>query len=187
MTPKGVPLGGFEKMLTQKIKSEQRGEYALKMKRDAVTGIVGLVWSLIWFVLIQTQTRMPPKLLEPGPRLLPYVGLVIVAVSSLMLLRKGMKDWKREPKPDKPYFPKGGILKVTKSYLMLVATAVLMAIFGFVITAPFAIFAFIYDLKGNSKVKPLNAAIISVLVTAGLYAMFVLGFQVKLPSGIIFG
>ena len=60
-------------MLTQKIKSEQRGEYALKMKRDAVTGIVGLVWSLIWFVLIQTQTRMPPKLLEPGPRLLPYI------------------------------------------------------------------------------------------------------------------
>ncbi|MBQ8075164.1 MAG: tripartite tricarboxylate transporter TctB family protein [Oscillospiraceae bacterium] len=159
----------------------------MKMKRDAVTGIVGLVWSLIWFVLIQTQTRMPPKLLEPGPRLLPYVGLVIVAVSSLMLLLKGLKDWKRDPKPDKPYFPKGGILKVTKSYLMLVATAVLMAIFGFVITAPFAIFAFIYDLKGNSKVKPLNAAIISVLVTAGLYAMFVLGFQVKLPTGILFG
>ena len=139
----------------------------MKLKRDAITGIVGLSWSLIWFILIQTQTKVPKKLLEPGPRLLPYVALVVVGVSSLMLLIKGLRDWKRDPKPDKPYFPKGGVLKVT--------------------TAPFAIFAFIYDLKGNSTVKPLNAAIISVLVTAGLYLMFVVGFQVKLPTGIIFG
>ncbi len=159
----------------------------MKLKRDAVTGIVGLVWSVIWFILIQTQTKMPPKLLEPGPRLLPYVGLVIVAGSSLALLLKGLRDWKNDPKPDKPYFPKGGIMKVTRSYLMLVATAVGMAIFGFLITAPIAMFAFIYDLKGNSQVKPRNAALISILVTAGLYAMFVYGFQVKLPAGIIFG
>ena len=159
----------------------------MKLKRDAITGIAGLVWSVIWFILIQTQTRMPPKLLEPGPRLLPYVGLVIVGVSSLMLLIKGLRDWKRDPKPDKPYFPKGGILKVTKSFLMLVATGILMSIFGFVLTAPFAMFAFIFDLKGNSQVKPLNAAIISILVTGGLYLMFVVGFQVKLPAGIIFG
>ena len=94
----------------------------MKLNRDAVTGIVGLVWSVIWFILIQTQTKMPPKLLEPGPRLLPYVSLVIVAGSSLALLLKGLRDWKNDPKPDKPYFPKGGIMKVTRSYLMLVAT-----------------------------------------------------------------
>ena len=158
----------------------------MKLKRDAVTGIVGLVWSVIWFILIQTQTKMPPKLLEPGPRLLPYVSLVIVAGSSLALLIKGLRDWKKDPKPDKPYFPKGGILKVTKSYLLLVATAIGMAIFGFLITAPVAMFAFIYDLKGKNEVKPINAVLISVLVTAGLYAMFVFGFQVKLPAGIIF-
>ena len=107
----------------------------MKLKRDAITGIVGLSWSLIWFILIQTQTKVPKKLLEPGPRLLPYVALVVVGVSSLMLLIKGLRDWKRDPKPDKPYFPKGGVLKVTKSYLMLVATAIGMAIFGFLITA----------------------------------------------------
>ena len=111
---------------------------------------------------------------------------MIVAGSSLALLLKGLRDWKKDPKPDKPYFPKGGILKVTKSYLLLVATAIGMAIFGFLITAPVAMFAFIYDLKGKNEVKPINAVLISVLVTAGLYAMFVFGFQVKLPAGIIF-
>ena len=69
---------------------------------------------------------------------------------------------------------------------MLVATGVLMGIFSFLIVAPFSIFAFIYDLKGNSEVKPLQVAIIAVLVTAGLYAMFVYGFKVKLPAGILF-
>lgn len=158
----------------------------MKLKRDTVTGIVGLAWSIIWLILIQTQTKMPPKLLEPGPRLLPYVAFFVVCVSSVMLIIKGLRDWKKDPKPDKPYFPKGGKLKVTKSYLMLVATGILMNFFGFLIVAPIAIFAFIYDLKGNSTVKPVQAAIISVLVTAGLYAMFVIGFQVKLPTGVIF-
>lgn len=158
----------------------------MKLKRDTITGIVGLVWSIIWVILIQTQTKLPPKLLEPGPRLLPYVGFVVVLVSSVMLIIKGLNDWRKDPKPDKPYFPKGGKLKVAKSYLMLVATGILMNFFGFLIVAPVAIFAFIYDLKGNSEVKLLNAAIIAVLVTAGLYAMFVIGFQVKLPAGVIF-
>ena len=64
----------------------------MKLKRDAITGIVGLSWSLIWFILIQTQTKVPKKLLEPGPRLLPYVALVVVGVSSLMLLIKGLRS-----------------------------------------------------------------------------------------------
>jgi hypothetical protein len=114
------------------------------------------------------------------------VGLIVVFLSSLMLTIKGIKDWKKDPKPDAPYFPEGGKKKVARSYLMLVATGVLMGFFGFIIVAPFSIFAFIFDLKGNSEVKPLQAAIIAVLVTAGLYAMFVYGFQVKLPTGILF-
>lgn len=158
----------------------------MKLKRDAITGIVGLIWSVIWLILIRTQTKLPPKLLEPGPRLLPYVAFFVVCVSSLMLLIKGLRDWKKAPKPDKPYFPKGGKLKVIRSYLMLVATGVMMGIFGFLITAPIACFAFIYDLKGSSQVKPLTAAIVAVLVTAGLYAMFVFGFQVRLPAGSLF-
>lgn len=158
----------------------------MRIKRDAITGLSGIAASVIWLILIQVQTKKPNNLLEPGPRLLPYVAFFVVFISSLMLLLKGLSDWKRDPVPDKPYFPKGGIKKVSKSYLMLVATGVLMSVFGFVPVAPFAIFAFIFDLKGNSKVHPLAAAFISVIVTAGLYALFVVGFQVKLPAGILF-
>lgn len=154
----------------------------MKLRRDTVTGIVGLA-ACAFYLYGAQLIKLPKKLLEPGPRLLPYVAVVLVAISSIALIIKGIQDRNKE---EKPYFPKGGWLKLTKSYLLLVAYGIALNYLGFLATTPFATFALIYDLKGNSKVKPLTAAIIAVLLTAGLYAMFVYGFQVKLPVGTLF-
>ena len=155
----------------------------MKMRHDMVTGIVGLLTCIFFFIMTQ-QVRQPANLLEPGPRLLPYVAIFLIGISSIALIVKGYKE--REI-AEKPYFPKGGVIKVTKSFLMLVIYAVAMPYLGFVITTPFATAAFIYDLKGNSEVKPVSTVIISVVVTAVLYAMFVFAFQIKLPAGVLFG
>ena len=155
----------------------------MKMRHDMVTGIVGLLTCIFFFIMTQ-QVRQPANLLEPGPRLLPYVAIFLIGISSIALIVKGYKE--REI-AEKPYFPKGGVIKVTKSLLMLVIYAVAMTYLGFVITTPFATAAFIYDLKGNSEVKPVSTVIISVVVTAVLYAMFVFAFQIKLPAGVLFG
>lgn len=155
----------------------------MKMRHDMVTGIVGLLTCIFFFIMTQ-QVRHPANLLEPGPRLLPYVAIFLIGISSIALIVKGYKE--REI-AEKPYFPKGGVIKVTKSFLMLVIYAVAMTYLGFVITTPFATAAFIYDLKGNSEVKPVSTVIISVVVTAVLYAMFVFAFQIKLPAGVLFG
>ena len=155
----------------------------MKMRHDMVTGIVGLLTCIFFFIMTQ-QVRQPANLLEPGPRLLPYVAIFLIGISSIALIVKGYKE--REI-AEKPYFPKGGVIKVTKSFLMLVIYAVAMTYLGFVITTPFATAAFIYDLKGSSEVKPVSTVIISVVVTAVLYAMFVFAFQIKLPAGVLFG
>lgn len=155
----------------------------MKMRHDMVTGIVGLLTCIFFFIMTQ-QVRQPANLLEPGPRLLSYVAIFLIGISSIALIVKGYKE--REI-AEKPYFPKGGVIKVTKSFLMLVIYAVAMTYLGFVITTPFATAAFIYDLKGNSEVKPVSTVIISVVVTAVLYAMFVFAFQIKLPAGVLFG
>ena len=139
----------------------------MKMHRDTITGITGLVGSA-FFLYFTRFIKQPAKLLEPGPRIVPYVALLLIAVSSLALLIKGVIERKREEKP----------------YFLLYAVA--MNYLGFLFTTPFATFAFIYDLKGESKVRLVTAIIISVVVTASLYAMFVYGFQIKLPSGILF-
>ena len=140
-----------------------------KPRRDVITGIVGLLGCAFFLFYVQ-KIKMPPKLLEPGPRLLPYVAITIIALSSIALIIQGIKD---RDKSEKPYFPAGGIKKITKSFIMLCIY-------------PFATFAFIYDLKGDSKVKPIPSAIIAIVVTAALYLMFVFGFQVRLPAGKLF-
>ncbi len=154
----------------------------MKMRRDTITGIVGLIGCAFFYWKAQA-IKMPAKLLEPGPRLLPYVAIVLVAVSSIALIIKGYMDRAKE---EKPYFPKGGKLKITISFILLVIYSIALTYLGFLISTPFATFAFIYDLKGNSKVKVIPVIVISVVVTVVLYAMFVYGFQVKLPTGLLF-
>ena len=155
----------------------------MKIRRDFATGLVGLVTCLIFFFLTQS-VRQPAKLLEPGPRLLPYVAITLIGGSSAALCIKG---WRERAVAEKPYFPQGGVKKVTRSFLILVAYAIAMTYLGFVLTTPFATAAFIYDLRGNSEVKPVSTGIISVLVTAVLYGLFVFAFQIKLPAGVLFG
>ena len=69
---------------------------------------------------------------------------------------------------------------------MLILYALALTYLGFLISTPFATLAFIYDLKGTSQVKLVPAIVISLVVTAVLYGMFVYGFQVKLPAGMLF-
>lgn len=155
----------------------------MKMRRDFATGLVGLA-ACVFFLIMTQNVRQPANLLEPGPCLLPYVSLFLIGISSVALCIKG---WKEREAEEKPYFPKGGVRKVTKSFLLLLIYAIAMNYLGFIITTPFATAAFIYDLHGNSEVKPVSTAIISVLVTAVLYALFVFAFQIKLPAGVLFG
>lgn len=153
----------------------------MKCKRNTITGIVGIIAVILCFILMQSM-RQIPNLIEPGPRLMPTVGLILILVSSIMLLINGLRDKKEE----KPYFPEGGVKKLVFAYALLCVYGILLTLFGFLITTPFAMFAFVNMLKEDEKVTWWQAALISIVVTAFLYGMFVIGFQIKLPSGILF-
>lgn len=153
----------------------------MKCKRNTITGIVGIIAVILCFILMQSM-RQIPNLIEPGPRLMPTVGLILILVSSIMLLINGLRDKKEE----KPYFPEGGVKKLVFAYALLCVYGILLTLFGFLSTTPFAMFAFVNMLKEDEKVTWWQAVLISVVVTAFLYGMFVIGFQIKLPSGILF-
>lgn len=153
----------------------------MKCKRNTITGIVGIIAVILCFIIMQSM-RQIPNLIEPGPRLMPTVGLILILVSSIMLLINGLRDKKEE----KPYFPEGGVKKLVFAYALLCVYGILLTLFGFLSTTPFAMFAFVNMLKEDAKVTWWQAALISIVVTAFLYGMFVIGFQIKLPSGILF-
>ncbi len=153
----------------------------MKCKRNTITGIVGIIVVILCFIIMQSM-RQVPNLIEPGPRLMPTVGLILILVSSIMLLIDGLRDKKEE----KPCFPEGGVKKLVFAYALLCVYGILLTLFGFLITTPFAMFAFVNMLKEDEKVTWWQAVLISIVVTAFLYGMFVIGFQIKLPSGILF-
>lgn len=153
----------------------------MKCKRNTITGIVGIIAVILCFIIMQSM-RQIPNLIEPGPRLMPTVGLILILVSSIMLLINGLRDKKEE----KPYFPEGGVKKLVFAYALLCVYGILLTLFGFLSTTPFAMFAFVNMLKEDEKVTWWQAVLISIVVTAFLYGMFVIGFQIKLPSGILF-
>ena len=152
----------------------------MKCKRNTITGIVGIIAVILCFIIMQSM-RQIPNLIEPGPRLMPTVGLILILVSSIMLLINGLRDKKEE----KPYFPEGGVKKLVFAYALLCVYGILLTLFGFLITTPFAMCAFVDMLKEDEKVTWWQAVLISIVVTAFLYSMFVIGFQIKLPSGIV--
>lgn len=153
----------------------------MKCKRNTITGIVGIIAVILCFIIMQSM-RQIPNLIEPGPRLMPTVGLILILVSSIMILINGLRDKKEE----KPYFPEGGVKKLVFAFALLCVYGILLTLFGFLITTPFAMFAFVNMLKEDEKVTWWQAVLISIVVTAFLYGMFVIGFQIKLPSGILF-
>lgn len=153
----------------------------MKCKRNTITGIVGIIAVILCFIIMQSM-RQIPNLIEPGPRLMPTVGLILILVSSIMLLIDGLRDKKEE----KPYFPEGGVKKLVFAFALLCVYGILLTLFGFLITTPFAMFAFVNMLKEDEKVTWWQAVLISIVVTAFLYGMFVIGFQIKLPFGILF-
>ena len=153
----------------------------MKCKRNTITGIVGIIAVILCFIIMQSM-RQIPNLIEPGPRLMPTVGLILILVSSIMLLINGLRDKKEE----KPYFPEGGVKKLVFAFALLCVYGILLTLFGFLITTPFAMFAFVNMLKEDEKVTWWQAVLISIVVTAFLSGMFVIGFQIKLPSGILF-
>ena len=142
---------------------------------------MGIIAVILCFIIMQSM-RQIPNLIEPGPRLMPTVGLILILVSSIMLLINGLRDKKEE----KPYFPEGGVKKLVFAFALLCVYGILLTLFGFLITTPFAMFAFVNMLKEDEKVTWWQAVLISIVVTAFLYGMFVIGFQIKLPSGILF-
>lgn len=153
-----------------------------KLNRNIITGITGIIACAI-FAVFTANLRKVPNLIEPGPTLMPYVALALILLSSVMLLIQGIRDRQKE---EKPYFPKGGFKKLLTGFIELVLYAIALTLFGFRISTPFAMFAFVNTLKGEEKVPWWLNVIISIAVTVILYLIFVVGFQIKLPQGLLF-
>ena len=61
-----------------------------KPRRDFITGVVGLVGVAFFYFQI-LDIKKPAKLLEPGPRLMPYAALCLLSRLSSAAGRTGKR------------------------------------------------------------------------------------------------
>lgn len=73
----------------------------MKMRHDMVTGIVGLLTCIFFFIMTQ-QVRQPANLLEPGPRLLPYVAIFLIGISSIASSSRATRSARLPKSPISP-------------------------------------------------------------------------------------
>jgi putative tricarboxylic transport membrane protein len=146
-------------------------------RADQITGIVMLVFSLI---IAYTSWQMPQRVeFSPGMGFLPFWLAVIMAVLSVLLLfdasmRKGASAGNPFPAPQ-------ALMNVV---LVIAGLGIYIAVLDTVGFAVSTILYIAFLLGIVQKERWLKTAIVSLLSTGGLYVVFEILLEVKLPENV---
>lgn len=149
------------------------------MKKDGVVGVSAIIVSL-FFLYQTTLVRIPENLAEPGPRIVPYISLVLIIICGIGMVMESFKS-----NNEKKFLTKEGWKKLGYIYGVLFAYAVGLTYFGFLLTTPFIAFIVIKMLSGDNKISFFKKLLVSVFLTIGFYVIFTSGFGVMLPQGML--
>ncbi len=151
------------------------------MKKDTIVGI-GAILVAMFFMFNTGSIKASTDLVDPGPRLMPYIAEVMMIICGAGIIFESFKD----KKEDKPYLSKEGWKRLGIIFSILIAYAVCLSLFGFVASTPFMFAILMQILNADGFQAWPKVIVISVVLTALIYAAFVLGFQVQLPKGSLF-
>lgn len=151
----------------------------MKLTRSKVTGLVCfIIGAVLSFMALGFKPLI--ELNEPGPYLFPMIGSIGLAICGLGIFFEKEKE---EP----VFLTKEGWIRVIQLAVPLLLYAACVKFTGFIYPLPFFLFAMIMVLANKEK-RPriLTAAVISVIVTILIYAVFTFALKVMLPPGILF-
>ncbi len=151
------------------------------MKKDTIIGI-GAILVAMFFMFNTGNIKSPTDLVDPGPRIMPYIAEVMMIICGAGVIFESLKDKKEE----KQYLSKEGWKRLGIIFFILIAYAVCLSIFGFIASTPFMFVVLMQLLNADGFQAWPKVIVISVVLTALIYAAFVLGFQVQLPKGSLF-
>lgn len=148
--------------------------------------ILGSIFSVL-AVIIFFRTQQYPKfnLMEGlGPGFMPRLLVIILFVLSIVLIITGIINKKKEVKTENTA-SKDDISVVFAPIILLssiFAYLVLLRLLGFLITTPFLLFITMKVMRAKTK----ESILIAIVLTVVIYALFHFGFQVALPTGLLF-
>ena len=153
-----------------------------KLKKDRLLGIIVLVIAA-FFAYFTGKLGATNVEGDPGPKMFPYMGSIIMALCGIMLLVKPEKKEKGK------FLSRDELKHAALLFGIYVLFVVMMKYLGFVITAPIVLFivSFLFskisDPDAATKKRIIRSLIYSAAVTAALYLVYVVALDAKLPSG----
>ncbi|GAB6087195.1 tripartite tricarboxylate transporter TctB family protein [Alkaliphilus crotonatoxidans] len=148
------------------------------MKKDRLIGI-GAILTAIFFFYHTRSIRVPENIVDPGPRLLPYLAEALMVICGIGIIVQS--EIKKEE--EKTYLTKDGWKRLGIAFGVLIAYAIALTYVGFIWATPFMAFALVNMLSGEKKVSLAVNIILSIVISAALYLIFAKGFGVMLPQG----
>ncbi len=143
---------------------------------------IGAILVAMFFMFNTGNIKIPTALVDPGPRLMPYIAEIMMMICGAGVVYESLKD-KSE---DKQYLSKEGWKRLGLIFSILIAYAIAISFFGFLVSTPF-MFAILMQLLNSEGFQPWPKVIIlSIVLTAFIYLVFAKGFQVSLPKGSLF-
>ena len=155
----------------------------MKIKKDQLLGIIGLVIAAVIAVMTM-QLKSTGYAGDPGPRMFPYIGSIVIALSSVVLIIKPSASGSR--------FMTGTQLRdAAKLFGIYVLNVVLLYVLGFTVSVPIILFivTWMFSKVSNQdatfKAKLIKSLIYAVVGGAAMYLAYVVGLDANLPDGLL--
>lgn len=157
-------------------------------KREIIIDVTVLIGALIvLFYVIPTYIDLEQEydLASLSPAFFPKIatwliaGLTALHLLSIIAGRKGSVG----PVEGEEWLSSGEQWKALASCLAIIAYFFLMKVIGFIVST-ILVLAFLFLFQGVKK--PIKVALISIMVTAGLYLFFLYVMKVHFPEGVLF-
>ncbi len=151
------------------------------MKRDTKIGI-GFILVAMFFMFNTGSIKVPNDLIDPGPRVLPYIAEIMMMICGAGMVFESLKDKTEES----AYLTKESWKKLFVIFSLLIVYAIALGFVGFIIATPF-MFVILMQMLNSDGFQPWpKVIVISLILTLLIYLAFAKGFQVSLPKGSLF-
>ena len=156
----------------------------IKNKKDFGLGVVTLLVA-VWVAYMSMQLKASAYEGDPGPRMFPMIGSVIMAICGIVLIIK-------QGEPGRAFLTAAQWKAAGKLFAVYVLFVLLFWAFGFIVAVPAILFIVTFMLSGLSakdksiKQRLIMSLIFAVIGGAALYLAYVVGLDAKMPMGIVF-
>ena len=149
--------------------------------KDRITGIFCIAISALF---AYNTGFVSTKQLEgdPGPRMFPYIGCIILAVCGIILIVN------KHSRTKSNYFTKHEWRRASILFVIYLLYIILLWLFGFVVSSLIFLFIICFLFSDNRKSmwsKILECICFAIIVSGALYLIYITVFSTQMPKGFL--